>query len=43
MVPFTCDWNTINSWKSYYEQSEKDIDGNVFDGDNSIAVDTSHR
>ena len=39
MVPFTCDWNTINSWKSYYEQSEKDIDGNVFE-DNSIAVDT---
>ena len=39
MIPFTCDWNTVNSWKSYYETSAKDIEGNVL-GDNALSIDS---
>lgn len=39
MVPFTCDWNTVNSWKNYYETSNKDLEGNVL-GDNALSFDS---
>lgn len=39
MIPFTCDWNTVNTWKSYYETANKDLDGNVL-SENALSFDS---
>lgn len=40
VLPFDADWSDIGSWKSFWENSEKDLNGNVINGD-SLAFNSS--